>query len=354
MIRRTAAVILATLLLSTHAVAQTLAPKRTLPLPPPGCARAVAAATPRQDNAEARRLAAQGREAALVGDRSGARDAFRRAAALDPNDDQIAYALGRADEELGDAAAAVVDYCRYLALSPTGRDADDVQQRVLRLSPAGTADAARRAQERFRAGLAALDAGRWEAAAAAFDETVRLAPPAPEAVYDRAIARLRLGRRDAAARDLEAYLTASQSADDRAAVLRALDALRRPTYDASTALVRGLVFPGLGQFYTGRPALGVVAVGLAGAAVGGALYERTVVRDRTFLDAFGRPYTQAVPERERPYVVPSIAAGAGVWLLAALEARHHAGASTASARRVGAAPVVSPRGRAGVQVRATF
>jgi len=344
------------LLVAARAAAQSLPPKRALALPPAGCTREESAPpTARPDAAESRRLAAQGREAALVGDRRGARDAFRRAAALNPADDQVAYALGRADEDLGDAAAARADYCRYLAVAPNGRDAPDVQQRVLRLAPAGAADAARRTRETFGAGLAALDAQRWAAAAAAFDETLRLAPATPEALFDRALARLRLGRRDDAARDFEAYLTTAQSADDRAAVLRTLDALRRPTYSPSTALGRGLLFPGLGQFYTGRPALGVVALGAVGAAVGGMLYQRTVVRDRTFLDAFGRPYTQPVPERERPYVAPAAAAGAAVWILAALEARHHAAASAPTpVRRVGLVPMVAPEGLAAFGVRATF
>jgi tetratricopeptide (TPR) repeat protein len=355
MIRRATPFVALLLLVSTRLAAQTLQPKRALVLPTAGCAREEpAATTTRPDVAESRRLAAQGREAALVGDRRGARDAFRRAAALNPADDQVAYALGRADEELGDAAAARADYCRYLALSPTGRDAADVQQRVLRLAPPGAADATWRARDRFTAGLAALDTERWAAAAAAFDELLRLVPSTPEALFDRAIARLRLGRRDDAARDFEAYLTTAQSADDRAAVLRTLDALRRPTYSASTALGRGLAFPGLGQFYTGRPALGVVALGAVGAAVGGVLYERTVVRERTFLDAFGRPYTQPVSETERPYAVPAAAAGAAVWLLAAFEARHHAAASSPSTRRVGVAPVVGPRGGAAFAMRATF
>jgi len=355
MIRRATPFVALLLLVSTRLAAQTLPPKRALVLPAAGCTREEpAATTARPDVAESRRLAAQGREAALVGDRRAARDAFRRAAALNPTDDQVAYALGRADEELGDSTAARADYCRYLALAPSGREAADVQQRLLQLVPKGTGEAAFRARDRFNAGLAALDAARWADADAAFDETLRLAPATPEAMFDRAIARLRLGRRDDAARDFEAYLTTAQSADDRAAVLRTLDALRRPTYSASTALGRGLAFPGLGQFYTGRPALGVVALGAVGAAVGGVLYERTVVRERTFLDAFGRPYTQPVSESDRPYALPAAAAGAAVWILAAVEARHHAAASTPSTRRVGVVPVVDPRGSAAFAVRAAF
>jgi tetratricopeptide (TPR) repeat protein len=287
-----------------------------------------------RDNAEARRLAAQGREAALVGDRTEARDAFRRAAALNPGDEQIAYDLARANEELADTAAAITEYCRYLALSPNGRQSADVQARVLRLSPAGTADAARRAEQRFAAGLAAYDRGRAADAMAAFDEVLRTAPSASEALFGRALARIALGRRSEAARDLEAYLAVSQAPEERTSVLRAIEALRRPTFEPGRAFVRGLSAPGLGQFYTNRPALGVGVLGAVAGAVGGVLYQRTVTSERTFTDPFGNPYTQPVTKRERPYAVVSGAAVAAVWLAAAFEARHHA----AGGQRVAAPP----------------
>jgi hypothetical protein len=75
------------------------------------------------------------------------------------------------------------------------------------------------------------------------------------------------------------------------------------------------------------------------------------VRERAFTDPFGNPYTQAVSERERPYVVPALAAGAAVWALAALEARHYASRGGA---RVQVAPYASPRRAAGLRLRAAF
>jgi tetratricopeptide (TPR) repeat protein len=346
---RRSAIALALALGTSTASAQTLAPKRTLALPPPGCPRTVEAPDARRDVAESRRLAAQGREAALVGDRAGAREAFRKAAALDPQDERLAYALGRADEELSDAPAATAAYCRYLALAPTGPDADDVRQRIVRLAPPGTVETARHAQESFRAGVAALDASQWAQAVAAFDATLRAVPNAPEALYDRALAQLRLGRPTDAQRDFEAYLTTPQAADDRALVLRTIDAIRRPTYAPGTAFTRGLLFPGLGQFYTDRPALGIVALGLTAGSFGAAFYQETVVRTQTFTDPFGNPYTQPVAETEHPYAIPGIAVGTTVWLLAALEARHHADASSRSAPRLQFAPL-----RTGFRARFSF
>ena len=63
--------------------AQLLSPKRTLTVgAAPGCAATVAgqATVGRRDNVEARRLAAAGQEAALIGDQAAARVAFTRAA----------------------------------------------------------------------------------------------------------------------------------------------------------------------------------------------------------------------------------------------------------------------------------
>jgi tetratricopeptide (TPR) repeat protein len=348
-----------------------LAPKRALALAAPGCLAAPALSAPRvpRDNAEARRLAAQGREAALVGDVAEARAAFVRAAALNPADEQIAYDLGRAHEALGDAPAAIGELCRYLALSPQGRQAGDVQARILRLSPPGVTDAARRAQASFAAALAAYDRRRYGEAAAAFDAVLRAAPTASEALFDRALARIGLGQRSEAVRDLEGYLASAQAADDRAAVLRVIAVLRRPALDPDRALVRGLVVPGLGQFYTQRPGLGVAVLGATAAAIAGVVYERTGTAERTFTDPFGQPYTQSVPVTERPYVAPALASGAVVWLGAALEARLHAGrarreeqratrsAGAADARggpRVALAPTLGGDGRPGVSLRASF
>ena len=110
---------------SVAARAQSLRAKRALTVGvAPGCELAPTRPLngPR-DNAEARRLSAAGQEAALVGDQTAARDAFKKAAALNPGDDRIAYDLGRANEELVDTLAAVGEYCRYLTLSPAGREA---------------------------------------------------------------------------------------------------------------------------------------------------------------------------------------------------------------------------------------
>jgi len=97
------------------------------------------------------------REAELAGDQQGARDALRRAARLDPTNQSIAQRLARASEALGDASAAVEEYCRALALAPSPADSTAVTARLRALAayPAGTtAPAAAAAPTQVAAGTA--------------------------------------------------------------------------------------------------------------------------------------------------------------------------------------------------------
>jgi hypothetical protein len=103
------AVLTATPANAQQGAAPRLSPKRALTVgPAPGCA--IPPSGPpaiRRDNAEARRLALAGQESALIGDQAAARDAFARAAVLNPGDERIAYDLARAHEELADSTRAI-------------------------------------------------------------------------------------------------------------------------------------------------------------------------------------------------------------------------------------------------------
>jgi tetratricopeptide (TPR) repeat protein len=343
--------------------ALTLAPKRALTLAGGGaCVRAPApAAAARRDELAARAEAARARELALVGDRGGARLAFARALALDPASASLAYDLARAAEEAGDPRGALGAYCRYLALAPAGADAPDARARVTRLSGGGAEQAERQARDAFGRGLVALDGGRYAEATALFGDALRSAPSAPEAVYNRGLAALAQGRDADAARDLAAYVASPSAGADRAEVLRAVDALRRPAWDPGAALTRG-VLPGFGQFYTGRPALGVAALAAAAAAVGVGLQERATTREAAFVDPFGNPYTSPVTQRRRPYLGAGLGAAALVTVGAALEARSFAARSARgrpSVRvRLAAGPAVGASGQVAaapaVTVRVAF
>ncbi len=331
-----------------HAQALTL--KRTLSANViPGCesvpTASSAATVIRRDVGEARRALSAGQELALQGDQAGARAAFARAATLDPADERIAYEYARTLEDARDNSGAVREYCRYLRLTTGGRDVTEARTRLNRLLPKGNTDVSARAQERFRAGVAAFDARHYQIALTAFDDVVRYLPAAPEGVFNRALVHSMLGHRAESLRDFEAYLVAAPGADDRVQVARAFGALRRPIYSTSTALTRAVV-PGLGQFYTGRAAAGVVVMSTVGAAVAAAFYTRSGTREVMYTDPNGVPAPFTETFTERPYMTPAIAVGAGVTLLAALEAAWFAQRSQRAPVQIVAAP-----GAVGVQIR---
>lgn len=335
-----------------------LAPKRTLTVgPAPGCAippNGPPAA--RRDNAEARRLAAAGQEAALVGDQAAARDAFARAAVLNPGDERIAYDLARAHEELADSAQSIAEFCRYLTLSPGGREATDVRDRLLRLVPAAAQRRAADVQVAFRLGLALFDDGRYPAAVRAFDDVVKGAPESPEGYFNRGLARAAFGDRAVAMQDFERYRVNAPTVDDRVEVGRAIEVLRRPVYSPGGAFVRSLI-PGVGQFYTGHTLRGLLTMAAAGGATAAAFMQTTTTETIAYTDPNGVPAPYTRSTRQRAYFTAGVGAAAGVTLLGLIDAvvsanRSQRGADIVArpARTATVAPWVRPDGRAGVQL----
>lgn len=350
--------LLASALLASDVAAQSLRPKRTLTVSvAPGCeAAATRPTSARRDNAEARRLAAAGQEAALVGDQTAARDAFAKAADLNPTDDRIAYDLGRANEELVDTSGAINEYCRYLTLSPAGREAGDVRARLQRLVPRNAAQNAQDLLQKFRLGLFLYDSARYDASERAFDDVVQRAPLAAEGYFNRGLMRAAIGSRAEALKDFESYLAAVPTAEDRADVTRTIAVLRRPVYGSGSALIRSVI-PGFGQVYTGRPVRGVLVLGGAAAAAVMATLQTTTTETVPYTDPNGQPapYTQEYTERK--YLVPGIAAAAGLTVIAAIEAvwyakRSSRGASVMQPGRI--ASVTGPLRNYGVTVAPTF
>ena len=353
--------------------AQGLTPKRVLTTgAAPGCeiTLVLPVLAQRRDNVEARRLAAAGQEAALVGDQAAARDAFAKAAVLNPGDERVAYDLARAHEELADTLKAVIEYCRYLTLSPTGREATDVRDRLVRLVPRPAAQRARDVQVAFRLGLALFDDGRYDAAARAFDDVVKFAPTASEGFFNRGLARAASGKREDALQDMEQYRAVAPTVDDRVEVGRAIEKLRRPVYSAGVAFSRGLL-PGFGQFYSGRPIVGGLVLASVVGAVGAAFVQRTTATRIAYVDPNGisAPYTQTTSAR--PYFTIGLASAGALTIAAAIEAvlyaqRSQQGASIVAPRgsrgtasssddfEFFVAPLIDQRGRAGVQVSRRF
>ncbi len=352
--------------------AQGLTPKRLLTTgAAPGCEISLVSPglAQRRDNVEARRLAAAGQEAALVGDQAAARDAFAKAAVLNPGDERVAYDLARAHEELSDTTKAVNEYCRYLTLSPSGREATDVRDRLVRLVPRPAAQRARDVQVAFRLGLALFDDGRYDASARAFDDVVKFAPTASEGFFNRGLSRAASGKRDDALKDMEQYRAVAPTVDDRVEVGRAIEKLRRPVYSAGVAFTRGLL-PGFAQFYTGRPVIGGVVLASVIGAAAAAFVQQTTTTQIAYVDPNGvsAPYTQTTSAR--PYFTIGAASAGALTIAAAIEAmlyaqRSQQGASIVAPRGTRAVtstgdfgfavtPMMDQRGRTGVQFSAHF
>lgn len=349
---------------------QTLEPKRVLTTgPAAGCEAPTTgqAVIARRDNVEARRLSAAGQEAALLGDQSAARDAFARAAALNPGDERVAYDLARAHEELTDTSKAIGEYCRYLTLSPSGREASDVRDRLVRLVPRAVQQRAEDVLVAFRLGLALFDDGRYEASAKAFDDVIQFAPASAEGYFNRGLARSALGKRADALRDLDQYRAAAPTVDDRVEVGRAIEVLRRPVYRPSVAFVRSVV-PGFGQLYTARPVRGLVLLAAVAGATGFAFTQKTTETLIAYTDPNGvpAPYTQRTTER--PYIVPALAAAGALTIIGSIEAvwfakRSQRGASilvrrtsapSSGARNLSLSPWSDAQGARGLRLHATF
>lgn len=195
----------------------------------------------------ARALAERGQQAAILGDRTAAREQLRQAAALDPSDPDIAYQLARANDAAGAAADAAAEYCRFLALAPTAPEAAEARDRIAILAP----------------------------------PTVAAVPP-----------------------------------------------VRGPRLSPARALSLGLVVPGAGQFYTGRPVGGALSLAAVGGALACALHQSTSLTSvqQTALDPFGNPYTYTTTQQtsSRPCLVPGLVAAGVVAVASAVEASTYA------------------------------
>lgn len=327
-------------------VKRALSTASTLPCP----AATPGPTPPRTDSPDVRRLMALGHEAAIVGDHRQARDVFVDAARMSPGDERIAYQLGRAYEELGERPNAVREYCRFLTLAPQASDAPDVRTRIAALA-AGTPGApsvAEQAAASFRTGVGHIDQKRWREATLAFGRVIQTLPRAAEAYYDRAIAFAALNERDPAVRDFEQYLSLRPGAEDQAQVRAQIDALRGPTWSTTTALVTGLVLPGLGQAYTSRPWFGLGVAAVAGTSLFFALQSKDEqeVREFQFPPGFPEPtYKDTITVTKHPYYAVGLAAFTTLTIGAAFEAARYARRSRGTSR-VGIARPPAARMRA--------
>lgn len=294
-----------------------------------------------EDRAEAARLAGTASQPMLLGDYSVARDILQRAAALDPTSEDIAYRLGRSLEELGRSPDAIAEYCRFLLLAPGSSDADEVRDRIRRLTTSeaelAISDAA---LGHFTRGISYYEARELPEAGDAFADAVEEAPEWADAHYNRAVVHALQNRDSLALAGLEEYLALRPDAPDVDRVRGAIDRLRPEppgTPAPAGALAAGMLLPGLGHMYSGRTGRGLLVLGVAGgAAAAGLLYEQVNIT------CLGVPVEGECPENqvverttEQPYLVPGLAVAAAATVLGAIDAYRGAASRRAAARADG-------------------
>lgn len=279
-----------------------------------------------QARAQAAELASNAARAVILGDLPRARALLDRAVALDATSVELLYNRGRVLEDLGEAEAAVADYCLVASSSSDG-GFDDAEDRIDVLSEAAHGAVPEAAVRSAEEGLTAAEAGALERAAASFEEAVGDAPTWADAYYNRGVVHSRLGRHEEAMRDFHRYLELRPEAPDALAVsqrigqLESLAVLGTPS--PGTALALGVLFPGMGQFYSGRGVGGITVLSLAaGAVAAGFLVREVNVRCLEAVEpgAACPPGRVVSRETERPHLKPAIGAAAVVALLGAVEA----------------------------------
>lgn len=196
------------------------------------------------------------------------------------------------------------------------RAARDLAQRAQQAAILGDRAAARE-QLRQAASLDPRDPDLAYQLARANDAAGAAADAASE--YCRYLSLAPDGAEAAEARERVAILTPAVRATAATAVATRLSPTR--------ALSLGLVVPGGGQFYTGRPVAGALAFTAAAAGVACALSQRTkfVAVQESAIDPFGNPYTFTAtrPTASRPCLFPGLVLAGAIGVTSAVEAHHH-------------------------------
>jgi tetratricopeptide (TPR) repeat protein len=321
-----------------------------------GCAAIATNRLPTTPNptseSEAQQLIEDAQDAALQGEHARARDAFLKAQDLVPGNVRLAYALAREHEALSENAEAVRQYCRYLSLSGSAADADDVRGRIVRLTPATELARLEEARANFQSGIALLRRKQYAAADSVFGGVLAAVPNAPEPVFNRALSRAARGERQNAMGDFERYLELDPQASDRASIRAAMSRLPDGVYGPRAAFGSGLLIPGLGQMTTGRPVFGVFVLGLAGGATALALVQKTEDVIQRHTDPFGNAYADTLSRATRPRLALGAGTALAVWFLAAIEASAYARRSRSRAESIIARePALPGDRRVGLAVR---
>jgi tetratricopeptide (TPR) repeat protein len=196
-----------------------------------------------------------------------------QAASADATSAELAYRHARVLEDLGATDAAILEYCRSLGLGAADVGIVDSRRRLDDLYEIVRERVSDEALTAFIAGLDQADAMLYADAAQSFGVAIEASPQWPAPVYNRAVILEQLGRLPESVAEFRRYLELTPSEVDptlvdvseRIGMLEGV--LAQPTPSPGSALALGVLFPGMGQYYSGRNRAGTIVLGAAAAAV---------------------------------------------------------------------------------------
>lgn len=282
-----------------------------------------------QQRAQAGQLASEADNAVILGDYERARELLAQAAELDPATADVAYSHARVLETLGRARESMLEYCRTIALEADAASLEDARARLDALDEELRARISPRARERFADGLAQANTGLYPGAVEAFTDALEELPDWPEALYNRAVVLERMGLIQESMADYRRYVELRPNEVDpqvarvvqRIGMLEGIESV--PTPSPGNTLALGMLFPGMGQYYSGRGVGGSVVLASAVTALTvGLTYKEVTVR--CLSDVTGGedcPPGDIIDETtERPLLGPALGVVAAVTVVAAVEA----------------------------------
>lgn len=340
--------------------AQELALERDYPgFGPFECPAPVAFTAPApEDQAQAGQLASDAIQAVILGELLRAQDLLARATELDPSSAELAYRHARVLEDLAAYQQAMLEYCRALELGSADQGILDARVRMETIYEVVRQQVPPEARQAFSDGVLLADSGLLQQSVDAFSTALEESPGWGVALYNRAVVLEALGRVTESLNDYRLYLEVTPSEIDPvvARVTERIGALEgmvaQPTPSPAGALALGTVFPGMGQYYSGRSLAGTMVLAAAGAALAtGLMYKKVTVRCLTPTAGGECPPGQERGETtSRPYLLPAVGAAVAVTLVGAIEAfvrargrRAEAADATAAARVQAARRELGPR-----------
>jgi hypothetical protein len=208
-----------------------------------------------------------------------------QAASADATSAEFAYRHARVLEDLGLADAAILEYCRSLARGAVDVGIVDSRRRLDALYEIVRERISDEALAAFISGLDQADALLYADAAQSFAVAIEESPQWPAPVYNRAIILEQLGRIPESVAEFRRYLELTPSEVDPTVVdvsarIGMLEGeMARPTPSPGNALALGVLFPGMGQYYSGRNRAGtIVLAGAAAVIATGFVYKEVTVR----------------------------------------------------------------------------